>query len=253
LSAKINRRKQTTVAKLPVPDFTSRSFIQAVQEKTAQHYFMASTRKSGGKQLPKEITSDPVFRAIAYCQKWYHDVKTLRALSVEDAVKQIGGEPSKETNATIEKTLDTLRKLYQSQHKPELEELIGRHFVSAAVQGNIERLQELVVLCELHKSRRLESPEMKRYPIPWHYFVGMAACMFFVKGIVPFKKDVIEAAIQHRVVDETVKKYGRKGPIVLDPELKRMTEELKRSEPNWTRIFRDLGLSDLPSALTCPH
>lgn len=214
---------------------------------------MASTRKSGGRRFPKQITSDPIFRAIAYCQKWYCDVERLRELTVEDAVRQTGAEPTEEITAAMGKVRGFLLERYQSERKPELEQLIGHEFVSAAVQGNIERLQELVDLCELHKSRRIEPPDTKRYPIPWHYYIGMAACMFLVKGMVPTIKEVTEAGIQHRVVDETVNKYGRKGPIVLDPELKRMTEELKRSEPNWTRIFRDLGLSNLPSAPTRPH
>lgn len=102
---------------------------------------MASTRKSGGRRFPKQITSDPIFRAIAYCQKWYCDVERLRELTVEDAVRQTGAEPTEEITAAMGKVRGFLLERYQSERKPELEQLIGHEFVSAAVQGNIERLQ----------------------------------------------------------------------------------------------------------------
>jgi hypothetical protein len=233
-------------------DFASQDFIRELQTRIAEHYFKPSTRKSGGERFPKGITSDPFFRAIRYCQKWQHDIETLRNLPLDVR------EPTKETTAALEKIRLGLLEHYQSQHKPELEQLIGCEFVNAAVQRNIERLQHLVDLCALHKER-LEDLDMKYYPPPWHYFIGVAACLFLARGGVPYKKDVKEAAILHRAVFDAQMRAQVGGaakrpilfePISLEPELKRLTKELKRSGPNWTRIFGDLGLSGLPAAPT---
>jgi hypothetical protein len=150
---------------------------------------------------------------------------------------------------------------YQSQRKPDLEQLIGREFASAAIQGNMQRLGQLVALCAMNKER-LEDIDLKHYPPPWHYFVGVAACRFFINGVIPYKKDVVEAAIQHRAIFDAQMRaqIGGAGkipilfaPISLEPELRRLAEKLNQSKPNWTRVFKDLGLRNLPSAPTHPR
>jgi hypothetical protein len=237
----------------PPPNFTDQSFIQSILEKVVQHYFRASTYKSSGRRFPKEITSDPVFRAVAYCQKWHHDLRRVTEASVSGVVRKMGAKPTEELKSAVEKALGTLRQHHQRERKPLLEQRIAQAFASAAVGGNIERLQQLVNLCKLHM-KTLQSPEeAKRYPVPWHYYVGLAACMYLVKGIVPTKKQVKDAAIQHRAAEQAMREieegWRPNGPIDLGPYV----ETLKGEQPKWNRIFSDLLLGDLPSAPTRPR
>jgi hypothetical protein len=234
------------------PEFTSPAFIQALKTKIEEHYFQASTRKSGGQRFPRETNSDRFFRAIAYCQKLNHDIQRLTARSVENYAHALEVQFTVDLKASLESTRERLLQNYQMLRKPELEALIAGEFLNAAIRGDIERLQGLVDLCRLHKERALDHPENKRYPIPWHYFVGLAACMDLTKGTVPTKKDVKEAAIRHRASVDAVKKYGERT-ILLDPEIEKLKEQVSKSPPNWSRIFRDLGLSELPSAPTHPR
>src|SRR5215831_20872427 len=76
-------------------------------------YFRASTYKSSGRRFPKDITSDPVFRAIAYSQKWRHDLKRITEASVSGVVKKMGAKPTEELKSTVERTLGTLREHHQ--------------------------------------------------------------------------------------------------------------------------------------------
>jgi hypothetical protein len=233
------------------PNFTDQSFIQSILKKVAQHRFRASTHKTSGRRFPKEITSDPDFRAIVFCQRWHYNWKRITEQSVEDAVRKMGAEPTEELKTFVERTLGTLRERHQCKRKPELEQRIAQAFASAAIEGNIERLQQLVDLCKLHL-KTLERPKgAKSYPVPWHYYVGLAACMYLAKGEIPTKKQVKDAAIQHRAVDQVKHdiEEGKRpnGPIDLKPYLKRLKGELPS---RWDRIFRDLLLGDLPSAPT---
>jgi hypothetical protein len=233
----------------PPPDLTDQSFIQSIQEKVLQHYFRASTYKSGGRRFSKDITSDPVFRAIAYCQKWYHDSQRMTEASVSGVMRKLGAQPSGELKRVVKRALGTLRQHQEHKRRSELEQIIAHAFVSAAVEGNIERLQQLVDLCKLH-AKTLQPPKgAKRYPVPWHYYVGLAACMYLVKGIVPTKKEVKDAAIEHRAAEQAMRdiEEGRRasGPIDLGPYIKSLKSE---PEPKWNRIFSDLSLGGLPSA-----
>jgi hypothetical protein len=249
-SAGVTNKSRRTQARAnpaanPLPNFTDQSFIQSILEKAVQHYFRASTYKSSGRRFAKDITSsDPIFRAIAYCQKWCHDLKRVTEVSVSDAVRKLGTPPTEELKSLVERTLDTLRQHQERKRRPELEQIIGQAFGSAAIEGNIERLQELVDLCKLHHKT------LERHSAPWHYYVGLAAAMYLSTGIVPSKKQLKDAVIQHRAVEQAMREIeeGRRpnGPINLGP----YSESLKREQPKWNRIFSDLSLGDLPSAPT---
>jgi hypothetical protein len=236
--------------KAPVPTgkLTDPDFVMALYEKAIQHYFMAARYKSGGGRFRKDVTSDRAFRAIKHCQTWYHRIQRYETLCPAD----LPGGLTEGSEVFAKKTIENLREWARRNYDQRAEDFLAREFSRAAIAGDIDRLNELVKLCQLHKSTALDDLpiENKRYAISWHYYVGVNAVAFLRMGTVPTKKQVREAAIQHRAAEELSRVQPQIKHIELSPKIR---ELIRTQRPNWTRIFRELNLTDLPSASTRRH
>ena len=75
---------------------------------------------------------------------------------------------------------------------------------------------------------KLIEKHLSRESINWHFATGTCASGLLTKGIVPTKKALRD------LVEAIARRKGTKGPTLR----------------HWARIFRNLGLSDLPEAST---
>jgi hypothetical protein len=224
----------------------SPEFIQALYERTLSYFVGADSFKDSlGRRFQKTVINDPVFRAISYCRAWA--VTNQRAIALP-----VSWRPDSKN-----------------------EELLAHEFVHAVSTGNLNRLRDLIRFCERIEDKLFKLPKRhsKRDSIPWHYYIGITACQFLLKGTVPTKKDVTEAALQERAIFEAAvwdkswesnwsnlqKQQGNKKPDSVKDlravKVQAKIEELRGLLPNRrtrARIFKDLGISDLPSAPTRP-
>jgi hypothetical protein len=228
---------------------TDPASIKALFEKTLSYRIKADLYKcSTGNRFPKKITADPVFKSIRYCQSWYLNNQMIQQLCISDLLQIMGGDSQIEgLQNTHEEILKNLRAWSLSSYDPQPATLLAKEFTDAAMQGDIDRLSDLVKLCELYKTKVTQPPrEHQSDSISWYYYVGIGACQFLIKGIVPTKKQVKEAALQCRAIYELTK--GTLRPIRESAVTSKIKELRALPCPNWTRIFRELGLSSLPSA-----
>jgi hypothetical protein len=226
----------------------SEEFIQALYERALSYYVGADSLKNSlGGRFPKTVINDPAFRAISYCRAWA--VTNQRAI-----VLPVSWRPDSKN-----------------------EELLAVEFVRAVSAGNLNRLRDLIKFCGLIEDRFFKPPKRhsKRDPICWHYYAGIAACQFLLKGTVPTKKEVTEAALRERAIVEVPpwdasweskghrewsnrkkQQGGKKPPSVKDLRAAQIAQKIKELRPlqpkSWPRVFRELGLGDLPSAPTHP-
>ncbi len=230
------------------------------------YYYMPALFKSGDGRFSKETTKDPAFKAIEHCQTWHNQILYYDNQTPASMASRMGGLVANIDKKDLEQTawrmLANLRQWARSNYDQKQEEFLAKDFVSAAKSGDMDRLTTLVKLCGLHYKRAFQKPsEINHYPIQWHYYVAANAYSLLRGGVVPTKKQLKEAAIQHRAVDEThaarlqAAKRARKplswGRIDLSPKINELKSSWER-KVNWTRIFRDLELTGLPSAPTHP-
>jgi len=176
---------------------------------------------------------DRVFFAIHYCRRWSRGKET-----VGEIVKKFPecSEPWS-VEFLLREHCEYEDDVFVGPWNPEPKEFLGRELTDAVMRGDGSRLRDIAKLLESHEKPRVEKP--------WHYHVGKVASMLLGAGIVPTKKELKEAALLQRVFEEC--DGGEFTRSVFNSRL----EDLARWRPkNWARIFRDLGLSDLPSART---
>jgi hypothetical protein len=249
----------------PTLNLTSPEFLQTLYEKVVRYYYMPTLSTSGNGRFSKDITSDRAFKAIEHCQTWHNQILYYDKQTPASMMSQMGGLVANIDKKDLEQAawrmLTNLRQWARSNYDQKQEEFLAKEFLNAAKSGNTDRLRTLVKLCDLHYRRAFQKPsEINHYPIQWHYYVGANAYSLLSRGVEPNKKQVKEAAIQHRAVDEThaARHQAAKekalpwGTIDLSPKINELKSSWEKNV-NWTRIFRDLGLRDLPSAPTHPR
>jgi hypothetical protein len=251
-------------------NFTDPVFIRTLEEKALSYYVGAARHKSAStkERLPKQITEDPVFKAIRYLRRFHRAEQRAQEL------------PSELLNEHREQILGS----YDSEPA----KMLGETFIDAVRWGDIARLKEVVELCELLETTIYRQPrERQSDPHPWHYYTAIVTCQSLKKGVVPTKKQVKEAALRERAIVELPtwdpawdskwsnlqkQRWQSKHHAVTKRELNALTkrkpssvkdlrekriaakvEQLRPLQPkNWARIFRDLGLGALPSERTHP-
>jgi hypothetical protein len=142
------------------------AFIQGLRKKAAGYFIGAD---------PKEITEDPLFKAIVYLRRRH-----------ENEVKIAEHFPE-----LLDKLLDP--------EDPEPARLLA----DVVRQGNIPRLKEAVKFCELFERKTYErSSAHKSGPLPWEFYTAVAALGFFAEGTIPLKKELKKAAWKERAIAE---------------------------------------------------
>jgi hypothetical protein len=227
---------------------TSPEFLKELREKEDFYYFNLSSFNSGnGQRFDKEIVRDPVFKAVRYCRRrtWQAELrKELQAI----LEREFSDKEAKVWTLVWKRFLADPPPDWTEAYDPEPERLLTGEFFNAVKHGNIARLQAIVKICEIHETTAMNRPRERQCDSRrWHYYVAYAARGFLEKGLLPNKKGVEEVAL--------VTQLGDEFPYAILPherwadEWKRRFERLPRpSERTWSRIFRALGLSDLPSA-----
>jgi hypothetical protein len=84
--------------------------------------------------------------------------------------------------------------------------------------------------------------QLRKLPsFPWHCWTALAAIQYLRRGIVPTRKQVLEAAFEFRALFELL-------DDAIDPNwFRAKVSELKEKQPkNWKRVIRELGLVGLP-------
>jgi hypothetical protein len=233
--------------------FTDPGFIKALEQKAESCFFDASQFKSAsGSRRSKWIMRDRVFRAIA----------NLRCRGrLEEFIRQADARPKHDySNADqdtqlrsklLEETISCIRSDLVIPPDPEDERVVAQAFVDAVKQGDRNRLNELIVWCQLYETKMIQRPRERQSDVKsWHYYVGMAALHFLTRGEVPSKKEVkertlVECARAEFPMNVPIADWGNQ----IDNKINQM-QGLLPSDRNWSRIFNDLGLSKLPAAST---
>jgi hypothetical protein len=241
-------------------------FIQELYRRTLEHYFKAARYKKGGQRFRKDVTADPVFRAVVRCQKQHDATQHYSKLERTGLPHQLlpGAPRTPEFRQMEKNTFKYLRQRAVKQRDLRAEAFVASECVNAVKSGNISRLNELVKYTQIaEKAIRIDEHFIAQ-PVPWHFYFGMGALQYLLKGKVPLKREVKEAAIQLRVVHEiraaqeqTIRaKGGKRAEQGIDWNemfqkklvLRRSPFESNRPKVNTTRIYRELGLSGLPPA-----
>jgi hypothetical protein len=188
---------------------TSDVFLSELYAKAYEYYVQANTFKSvKGKLFEKSVVHSELWQAMKY-------------LRFEEIT---GSQESREE----------LRRIMEVDEMPlsQSEVFISRYCLEAVRKGDWAAIEDASKLLKMMG----ENPALHPGKVPWHYYVGMAAYELLLmelrpgfKGLghLPTKKDV-----KKRAIDKRKKAEGGK----YDPP------------ERWDRIFKDLGLKDLPSA-----
>jgi hypothetical protein len=203
-------------------EFLSQEFIRALQDKCFS-YVLATERlhDTRGKRIdPKELVNDPIFRAIHYYREFWLAQITFQ----ENEGDSPGQQPSIEVDP------------YQTQRlAAQLFQAIGTCDPSILL-----RIADLMKLNERVRAKYDFLLCAKDVVLPWHYYAGRAALSFSTDGTVPTKNDVKEWAIKLRARASLPAKAGTKALQEI------MAAAPKNIPKQWRRIFRELGLADLP-------
>jgi hypothetical protein len=241
-------------------------FIQELIRRTQEHYFKAARYKKGGQRFRKDVTADPVFGAIVRCQKQHEATIAYSKLERTGLLQHLlpGAPRTPEFRQMEKNTFKYLRERAVKQRDPRLEAFVASECLNAMKAGNNSRLNELVKYCEIaRKAIRIDKYYIAQ-PVAWHFYFGLGALQYLLKGKVPFKREVKEAAIQLRAVHEIrvaleqalSAKDGKRRAQGIDcngmfqEKLVVLRSRFVGTQPkvNTTRIYRDLGLRGLPSA-----
>jgi len=195
---------------------------------------------------------DPVFRAIANLRHRgsveelirFADARPKHDYSDADQDTQLRSE-------LLEWTISSIRSESSNPSNPDDEKVLAQAFVDAVKRGNLNRLNDLIALCKLYETKMIQRPRERQSDVKsWHYYAGMAALRFLKQGVVPTKKQVKKQT----PVECALAEFPMNVPIVdwvnqIDNKINQM-QELLPSERNWSRIFNDLDLSELPESFT---
>jgi hypothetical protein len=233
---------------------TAPKFLKELQEQKDLYYFNLRLFKSGsGKRFDRKVLDAPIFKAIRYCRDWSQQTEFLKIISThpESDFVDSGIDPAlaKAFKKLSEDPLQDRIEAYDPQH----ETLLADEFLNAVKQGDVARLRELLRLCEIHETTTYNRPrERQSDSRRWHYYVASAALLFLEKGVLPDKKEIKKLAYAFRASNELP--LLRKPVVEWAAKSEQKIKELyDLPKPNWTRIFRELRLTDLPSAPTRPR
>jgi hypothetical protein len=253
-STEVLRRKLSQAERLlrTRKRLTAPKFLKELQDKEDSYYLNLRLFKSpSGRRFSEDIIRDPVLKAIRYCRERNRQtefLKIIRTHSESDFVDSaIDPALAKAFKKLSKDPLQDGIEPYDSEHERRLTD----EFLTAVKEGNIDRLEELVQLCRI-ESRAIKPPKgRKRNSRPWHYYVAYAARLFLEKGVLPDKKTVKKLAYAFRAENEF---SHLKNPVF---EWAAKTEQKLKElqalpEAKWRRIFKELGLLDLPTAPTHP-
>ena len=193
-------------------------FREELRRKAREYLIGADmVRRTDGTRFPKEITQDPLYVAIGY----------LRRRVYAHAQRQADLPPYDPAHAGV----------------------ICRYILEAVSLDDFAAISDLAKLLEIQARGGARS---KPKYIPWLYYAGTAALSYLDQGQLPSKQQVRNEAIRQRVLEELLLSPVRpvKGPLVSQPGLLRMKfEDVETSKQprNWRRIFRELGLQELPA------
>jgi len=242
--------------KSKAPNYLSHEFIEELESKTYSYFFDASQFKSAeGSRRPKCILGDRVFRAIA-------NIRHRGAL--ESFIREVDARPkhdcssededTKRKSILIQGAYSTMRELLKNSTDPDDEQALAQFVVNAVRQGNIAELKDFVRKCKLYETKTIATPrERQKDAKSWRYYAGTAALRFLSKGVVPTKKEVREQAVMERAVHESLRAAIEIQSSTWEKDFDQKLEFARRESPSqreWTRIFKDLGLSELPTAPT---
>jgi hypothetical protein len=217
---------------------TDPEFVNRLHDKTMSCAFGADRYESSTKaRFPKAIMEDPIFAAIHYCRHWFRGRQSVR--------ERLKGYPAP-GRSSYKEFLFRERCEYQDYvfvgpYNPGPKKLLAKEFANAVMRGDVNRLRDMVKFVEIHEEAF--RPRRKRDEKSWHYYAGIAAFTDLNDGIVPTKKKVKEWATIIRGSEE-LEENNHLSPLAWW----RRIEESMPTERNWSRIFADLGLSDLPTA-----
>jgi hypothetical protein len=228
-----------------------REFFRQLEQKAFEHFIAADRYCSkGGSRLSKQVTRDPLFRAIRYCR--LRDIGERNWASLPRGFFQ--GKNYTLSAESIQTICEEFAAKKLGPYDPEPEKLLAREFIQAVRQGDMPRLRELLKLCELHEEKGMRS-YWDRQPSPrsWLYYTALAAQRFLRAGKLPTKKQVKEQALWERVVYEVPWEIFSRSRKDIEAALQNKSNEVRRFLPkNWRQIFNTLGLRDLPKAPTHP-
>jgi hypothetical protein len=218
------------LAKMSSKALTSPEFIKALALRSYA-YLIGADRFKGvdGKRFGKDIVSDPLFVAIVYHRRWAEKERQLEEFL------------SGTSKAFRQKIRASMSKYYRKHSR-----LLSKELLRAVGKGEtaaIAHLAELLKLYEMQGERR-DPKARKGDPVRWHFFMGICAVHFLTRGVVPTKKAVKEAAFKERAVWEL--EAGASPEKIAC----RISELREHAPTHWARIFKELGLSSLPSAPT---
>lgn len=241
-------RSRTTGA----ADYTTSAFIKRLELTAESCFFDASQFKSAsGSRRSKWVMRDRVFRAIANLR---------RRGRLEEFIRQADARPKHDySNADeddklriqmLEAFFSVCREELANSPDPEDERFVAQEFVNAVKEGHINRLKDLVGLCDLYEKKKWSGEVGKRGTRSWSYYTALAAARVLRKGVIPTKKTLREVALLEAAFHE----YSWLGPIKGYHQVhEQKRKELRPQMPtkrSWARILKRLGLSDLPSAST---
>lgn len=205
-----------TPVERPEPDpkmakLISDAFLSELWTKVYEYYVQANTLKSvKGKRFEKGVVHSELWQAM----------KHLR-------FEEITGRNKEEQREELKRVMG-VEELPLSRS----EVFLSRYFLQLCREGNWAVIEDAAKLLKRMGENRALIPGK----LPWHYYVGMAAFELLMgerrpgwkgQGRLPTKMDVKKRAIAKRKKAE--------GGKYEAPE-------------RWDRIFKDLGLEDLPSA-----
>jgi hypothetical protein len=227
--------------------------LKELQEKEDLYYFNLHIFTSVTGQKPSlDVVRDPFFKAIRYYRDRSRQTEFLEIIRTHPESDFVDSGIDPALAKALKRLSEDPRQDWIEPYAPEHEKLLADDFLTAAKQGDVA-LKKLVRLCETHETTTYNRPKERQSDSRrWHYYVASAARRYLEKGVLPDKKAVEDLAYAFRARDELphLKNPVAQWAAKLEQKMKELRDLPK---PNWTRIFRDLGLTDLLSAPTHPR
>jgi hypothetical protein len=247
-------RSKSQTRKSGVANYTSPEFLEELKIKTESYYFDAPqvSCRIDGKRRSKFIVEDPIFLAI---KELRHRGKLEEFIRLADARPKSdyrdADTETKLASTLLEDTILKIRIELAAPLNPEFRRTVGRFVTEAIKDGNFKALKDFFYKCTLFDTKDNPPRERRSDPKRWHYYAGRAALHFLEQGIIPTKGEVKDQSLVERAQGElpidsrTVSQRWRRIGNKVD-----QMRGLRPHARTWTRIFNDLGLSELPASST---
>jgi hypothetical protein len=193
-----------------------------------------------GGRFPKDVTETPIFQAIRYLRG---QTQLLENLSSE-TIRYLRRHSLQFGNSKGIANLPPIDGVHA--------QTLARYVLQAVCSGRVSALEDLIALVRLQSKSNFEGrvSESQKF-IPWSFYAADSALYYLNQGVLPTRAQVKDGAIRRRVVDEllTSKVVVRAGSAIGNRALvnAKFADVTGHNQPkNWPRIFRELGLAELP-------